>query len=507
MNKRPDTASNTSALDDSSTHQNVTRKVSVAVIGAGTAGQNAFRQAKKSVEDVIIINDGFWTTTCIAVGCMPSKLLIAAADRAHEANHSAEFGVHATTRIDGKQVMERVRAERDHFASYVEKQVESWPKDSKIAGRAYINKQGLIEVNEHLIQADKIIVATGSTTFIPDGWADKLGDTMLTSDTVFDLVDLPKSMAVIGAGSIGLELAQAFTRLGVEVTVFNRAKRVAGLKDEDINNKAIDCLSRELTMHLGSKIIEVGQKSDKSINENSTTAFVDYEDSAGKMQQWQGDYVLVATGRRNNIDELGVENLGVELDEKNRPQQLDKKTGQIADLEVYIVGDANAHIPLLHVASDEGFSAGSMVCGNKKDAYIRPPATPFSIVFSSPQIVNVGMSLPEIQADSTLEYVIGKVSFDNQGRSRVMGVNCGLLHIYGCKKTDRILGASMFGPDAEYIGHILAMAITNDLSIKEMLDTPFYHPTILEGLRTALRDVQNLMEIPYQSLDIHKNNS
>ena len=511
MNKQPDTASDSSAPFDHSTHQNVTRKVSVAVIGAGTAGQNAFRQAKKFLEDVIIINDGFWTTTCIAVGCMPSKLLIAAADRAHDTNHSAEFGVHATARIDGKQVMERVRAERDHFASYIEKQVDSWPEDSKIAGRAYINKQGLIEVNDELIKADKIIVATGSSTFIPDGWEDKLGDTMLTSDAVFELADLPKSMAVIGAGAIGLELAQAFTRLGVKVTVFNRAKRVAGLQDEDINNKAIDCLSRELTMHLGSKITDVGQKSDensdKSINKKITVAFIDYEDSAGEVQQWQGDYVLVATGRRNNIEALGVENLGVELDEKNRPQQLDKKTGKIGDLDVYIVGDANANIPLLHVASDEGFSAGSMVCDNKKDAYIRPPATPFSIVFSSPQIVNVGMSLPEIQEDPTLEHVIGKVSFDNQGRSRVMGVNCGLLHIYGCKKTDRILGASMVGPDAEYIGHILAMAITNDLSIKDMLDTPFYHPTILEGLRTALRDVQDLMEIPYQSLDIHQNNS
>ena len=513
MNKQPDTASDSSAPFDHNTHQNVTRKVSIAVIGAGTAGQNAFRQAKKSVEDVIIINDGFWTTTCIAVGCMPSKLLIAAADRAHNANHSGKFGIHATADIDGKQVMERVRAERGYFASYIEKQVDSWSEDSKIVGRAYINKHGVIEVNDKLIKADKIIVATGSSTFIPDGWADKLGETMLTSDTVFELADLPKSMAVIGAGSIGLELAQAFTRLGVEVTVFNRAKRVAGLKDNDINNKAIDCLSRELTMHLGSKITDVGQKSYESINAdkdthtNTTAAFIDYEDSAGKLQQWQGNYVLVATGRRNNIDELGVENLGVELDDKNRPKNLDKKTGKIGDLDVYIVGDANANIPLLHVASDEGFSAGSMVCDNKKDAYIRPPATPFSIVFSSPQIVNVGMSLPDIKQDPTLEHVIGKVSFDNQGRSRVMGVNCGLLHIYGCKKTDRILGASMVGPDAEYIGHILAMAITNDLSIKDMLDTPFSHPTILEGLRTALRDVQDLMEIPYQSLDIHQNNS
>ena len=515
MNKKPDTVSDSSDIPDSARHsnnqngidKNVTRKVAVAVIGAGTAGQNAFRQAKKNVEDVIIINDGFWTTTCITVGCMPSKLLIAAADRAHNAKHSTEFGVTATVQIDGKKVMERVRAERQHFASYIEKQVASWPDDSRISGRAYINKHGLIEVNNELIQADKIIIATGSSTSIPDGWEKKLGNTMLTSDTVFELSDLPQSMAVIGAGAIGLELAQAFTRLGVNVTVFNRAKGVAGLKDDDINNKAIDCLGRELTMHLGSKILDVGQQLDESAHKKCTAAFIDYEDSAGNLQQWHGDYVLVATGRRNNIAELGVENLGVELDDKNRPKNLDKKTGQIGDLDVYIVGDANAHIPLLHVASDEGFSAGSMVCDNKKDAYIRPPSTPFSIVFSAPQIVNVGMSLPDIQADTTLEYVIGKVSFDNQGRSRVMGVNCGLLHIYGCKKTDRILGASMVAPDAEYIGHILAMAITNDLSIKDMLDTPFYHPTILEGLRTALHDVQGLMEIPYQALDTQQNNS
>lgn len=494
MTKQPDNAADSVATK-------VTRKVSVAVIGAGTAGQNAFRQASKTHDNIVIINEGFWTTTCIAVGCMPSKLLIAAAERAHDANSSAKFGVHATVQIDGKQVMKRVRDERNRFASYITEQVNSWPDNKKIVGRALINSQGLIEVNDELIEADKIIVATGSSPFIPNGWADKLGSTLLTSDAVFELTDLPKSLAVVGAGAIGLEIAQAFTRLGVDVTLFNRVKRVAGLKDDDINNKAIDCLSNELTMHLGSDITDVGTQT----NKEDKAAFINYKDSAGKSQQWQGEYVLVATGRRNNIKQVGVENLGVELDDKNRPKNLNKKTGQIGDLDVYIVGDANANIPLLHVASDEGFSAGSMVCENEKNAYIRPPAIPFSIVFCSPQIVNVGMSLPEIQQDSSLEHVIGSVSFDNQGRSRVMGVNCGLLHIYGCKKTDRILGASMVGPDAEYIGHILATAITNDLSVKDMLDTPFYHPTILEGLRTALRDVQHKMMIPYQNQDTQEN--
>ncbi|MGI9339158.1 MAG: FAD-dependent oxidoreductase, partial [Psychrobacter sp.] len=161
----------------------VTRSVSVAVIGAGTAGQNAFRQASKIKKDIVIINEGFWTTTCVTVGCMPSKLLIAAAERAHDAKYSEEFGIHSEVTINGRQVMARVQAERSHFESYIEKQVESWPNDKKIAGKAHINENGLIEVNEEIIQAEKIIIATGSSPFIPDDWEEKLGETLLTSDT------------------------------------------------------------------------------------------------------------------------------------------------------------------------------------------------------------------------------------------------------------------------------------------------------------------------------------
>ncbi|ALF60388.1 dihydrolipoyl dehydrogenase [Psychrobacter urativorans] len=487
-----------------STSVPITRQVDVAIIGAGTAGQNAFRAARKSTKNIVIINAGFWTTTCATVGCMPSKLLIAAANRAHEAKDSVAFGIHAEVKIDGKQVMARVQSERNRFASFVEQQVESWSEVEKISGRARINQEGIIEVNNERIKADKIIIATGSTPFIPDGWTDKLGERLLTSDTIFELTDLPKSLAVIGAGAIGLELAQAFSRLGVAITLFNRVNQVGGLKDEDINQKAIDCLGAELTMQLNSQIEDVGTYGANSDNNNEKpAAFINYIDSEGQAHEWCGEYVLVATGRQNTIDQLGIENLGVSLDDKNRPQNLDINTGQIGNLEVYIIGDANAHLPLLHIASDEGFNAGSTVCEDNKNAYIRPPTVPLSIVFCEPQIMTVGMSLPEIQ-EAALEYVIGKVSFDNQGRSRVMGVNCGLLHIYGCKQTDKILGASMVGPDAEYVAHILAVAITNDLSIKDVLDTPFYHPTILEGLRTALRDVQVQMSIPHQKQGIEE---
>ena len=472
----------------------VTRKVAVAIIGAGTAGQNAFRQASKQTDNIVIINDGFWTTTCATVGCMPSKLLIAAAKRAHAVKSADTFGIQATASIDGKAVMQRVQAERDHFTSFSQRQVDGWDDDKKISGRAHINSDGNIEVNDECIEAEHIIIATGSSPFIPEGWAEALGDSLITSDTVFELNDLPASLAVVGAGAIGLELAQAFTRLGVEVTLFNRVGRIGGLKDKEINQQAISCLSNEMTLKLDSKINKVACSSKDGIPQ----ATLDYSDHHGNQKQWQGERVLVATGRRNNLDNLGVTNLGVTLDDKNRPQNLDKNTGRIGDLNVYIVGDANANLPLLHVASDEGFSAGHAVCLDDSQSHLRPPSIPLSIVFCEPQIATVGMALPEIE-EQNLEYVIGKVSFANQGRSRIMDVNCGMLHIYACAKTDKVLGACMVAPDAEYIAHILAIAVTHEMSIKALLESPFYHPTILEGLRSALRHAQAQMSIPHQT--------
>jgi dihydrolipoamide dehydrogenase len=479
-----------SATDAAANSSEVTRQVDVVIIGAGTAGQNAFKQARKQSDNVLIINEGYWTTTCAQVGCMPSKLLIAAAERAYHANNSAEFGVEATATINGKLVMQRVRKLRDSFTSYVQGQVDSWDEQQKIAGRATINQDGHVVVNDEVIAAKQVIVAAGTQPFVPEGWQDALGERLYTSDTIFEIEDLLSSMAVVGAGAIGLELAQSFARLGVKVTMFNRKDGVGGIKDAKVNEQAICCLKQELTMKLGSKITKAETVANQAV--------LHYTDADGEEQTWQGDWVLAATGRKNNLDGLGVENLGVTLDEKNRPENMSKNTGQIGELNVYIIGDANMHLPLLHVASDEGFSAGSVVCDDSSGAYIRPPAPPISIVFCEPQIMAVGRTLAEIE-DEGLSYVIGEVDFANQGRSRIMGVDCGLLRIYGCKETDKVLGACMVGPDAEYIAHILATALTNQITVKQLLDAPFYHPTILEGLRTALRGVQDKMNIPHQT--------
>lgn len=482
--------------------QTPTRYVDVAVIGAGTAGQVAFKKVLKNHENTVIINNGFWTTTCATVGCMPSKLLIAAAHRASYAMHSEEFGVSGDIQIDGKAVMARVQRERDRFTSFITQQVERWDDNKTIDGIAKIvgkdeNGHALIAVNEELISAKKLIIATGSTPFVPDEWKN-LGERVLTSDTVFELTDLPKTLAVIGTGAIGLELAQAMAKLGVTVKLFNRQAKVGGISDEALNAIAIDVLANNPNTPTLELLLNV--KIDGLIlSEDGEQISVDYQDLQGSKQRFSADRVLLAIGRKTHLASLGVQSIDVEIDERGNPKNVNPKTGQVGDSNVYIIGDANAILPLMHVASDEGYNAGSVVCGDGNSDLVFQ-RVPMAITFTEPNICQVGENLPTLNAmqdKGELQFVTGRVNFSNQGRSRVMGVNMGQMHIYAHKDNGKILGASMIAPDGEYLTHLLALAIDNGLTAKKMLEMPFYHPTIVEALRTCLRDVERQLHIEF----------
>ncbi len=491
--------------------QTPSRTVDVAIIGAGTAGQAAFKQARKTHDNVVIINNGFWTTTCATVGCMPSKLLIAAAHRASIAKHSAAFGVTGDITIDGKTVMARVQRERNYFTQVILDEVNAWDDDKAIDGIAtFVGKdeagQILIKVthtsDEQLIAAKSVIIATGSQPIVPKEWQG-LGERVLTSDTIFELPDLPKRLAVIGAGAIGLELAQAMAKLGVAVTLLNRQRKIGGISDAVINNLAIDILGNysttpNLTFVLGAAIDDLALSQDGqhlTIRYHANQA--DSEQSEQPQQTLTVDYVLLAIGRKTYLAELGIENIGIVLDEKGKPLQLDPVTGQIADTAIFVVGDANTVRPLMHVASDQGYNAGRLAGqleGHKTQNMAKlADRVPLSITFTDPNIAQIGQTLPELtilQDQGQLTFVTGKASFFSQGRSRVMGVNAGQLNVYADKVTGKILGAALIAPDGEYIAHLFALAIQNHLTVQQFLDMPFYHPTIVEGVRTALYDVR-----------------
>ncbi|PWB66295.1 MAG: dihydrolipoyl dehydrogenase, partial [Betaproteobacteria bacterium] len=207
--------------------------VDVAVIGAGTAGLAAYRAARARGARAVIVESGPYGTTCARVGCMPSKLLIAAAEASHAIDEAPGFGVHVegAKRVDGREVMDRVKRERDRFVGFVVEGVERIPASDRIAGRARFLDRHTLEVDGHTrVSARAIVIATGSRPVIPS-ILDGAGDRLLVNDDVFAWDTLPRSVAVFGPGVIGLELGQALSRLGVRVVVLGRGGRVGPLAD------------------------------------------------------------------------------------------------------------------------------------------------------------------------------------------------------------------------------------------------------------------------------------
>ncbi|HLP81592.1 MAG TPA: FAD-dependent oxidoreductase, partial [Nitrosomonas sp.] len=193
------------------------------------------------------------------------------------------------------------------------------------------------------------------------------------------------------------------------------------------------------------------------------------------------DGVLAALGRHPNIANLGLETLGVPLDDHGIPP-IDPTTMQIADLRVFMVGDVHARSALLHEAADEGHMAGINATRSIPICFLR--RTPLAIVFSDPNIAIVGKRYDALDRDTTLT---GEVSFSNQGRARLGQRNEGMLRLYAQADSGRLLGAEMCVPAGEHLAHLLALAIDRSLTVQELLRMPFYHPVLEEGLRTALR--------------------
>lgn len=456
-------------------------QVDVAIIGAGTAGMTAYRSALEHTRQVVVIEGGAYGTTCARVGCMPSKLLIAAAEAAHTAAHAGAFGVHAgLLRIDGEAVMRRVRSERDRFVGFVTEAVEKWPAEHTLRGQARFLDAHRLQVGEHTqVQAERIVIATGSHPSVPQQWREAVGDRLLISDDVFAWQTLPRSVAVLGSGVIALELAQALHRLGVRVRVYGRGDRAGPLTDPVLQALARDVFARELDMALGLKVLQLTRAGD------AVTVKTEADEQSF-------DWVLAASGRAPNLRGLGLEHTGLPLDARGVPR-FDRRTGQIADSHVFIAGDADGERELLHEAADDGRIAGDNA-GRFPDVRERPRRTPLAVAFTDPQIMLTGRSHRELCADK-VSFETGEVSFDDQGRSRVMLKNQGALRVYAEHGSGKLLGAEMLGPAAEHLGHLLSWSIQRGDTVQQMLDSPFYHPVVEEGLRTALRIVQRALRM------------
>ncbi len=457
--------------------------VDVAVIGAGTAGLAAYRAARARGARAILVEGGVNGTTCARVGCMPSKLLIAAAEAAHAIARAPGFGVFADggARVDARAVMERVRRERDRFVGFVLKGVDSIPEADRIVGRARFLDRNTIEVAQgaqgesQRIKARAVVIATGSRPAIPPILTD-LGDRLVVNDDVFAWETLPKSVAVFGPGVIGLELGQALARLGVRVVVLGRSGHLGPISDPFVHRAAVAAFASEFRLDPDAHVTRV----ERIGNEVE----IDYHAVDGHARTERFEYVLAATGRTPNVETLELAHAGIALGPKGVPV-FDPYTLQAGASSIFIAGDASNYAPVLHEAADEGRIAGENAA-RYPDVTRGMRRAPLGIVFTDPQIAIVG---PGYAALKTQALAAGEVSFEDQGRARVMLRNHGHLRVYGDPSTGRFLGAEMVGPDAEHIGHLLAWSLQSGMTVAQMLEMPFYHPVLEEGLRTALREL------------------
>lgn len=440
----------------------------VVILGAGTAGLSALTEVKKRTDRFLIVNAGHYGTTCARVGCMPSKLLIEAANAYHRRTSFDTFGIRGSEglSVDMPSVMRRLRALRDEFVTGTLKATDDLG-DRSVQGHAKILAPDCIEVNGKQIKTRAIIIATGSHPVVPKPWQ-AFGHRVLTTDALFERDRFGPRLGVIGLGPLGAEMALALARLGVEVSAYSKSEMLAGLSDPDINAVLRGALAAEMELQIGEETTL--QEADDGI------AIV-----AGD-RHTVVDQVLVAVGRRPNVANLGLENLGVPLNEHGMPEFHPGST-QIEQLPVFFAGDVNGHRPLLHEAADEGHIAGRNALADSVHCYERRKA--LSIVFVDPEVAVVGQSAASLKG---CDVETGRASFDHQGRARAGQRNLGKIALYVQPEDGKLLGAELCAPGGEHVAHLLALAVTRGLTVHDLLAMPIYHPVLEEGLRTALRD-------------------
>lgn len=445
----------------------------VAVIGAGTAGLAAYHAAKATNAKVLLIEAGEGGTTCARCGCMPSKLLLAAARRARLAATAAPFGIRADLEIEGARVMARVRRERDVFVADILKEVAAIPARDRLHGRARFAGPDRLTVDDHsLVTARSVVIATGARPVLPEDLAEACGDRVVTHETIFDLETLPRALAVIGAGPLGLELALAFARLGVRTTVFDEGHDIGAVRDPVVAEAVRETFGRELTLVFGVKV-EAKRKTDGDILLGWT--------QDDKIHRATFDYVLAAAGRKPAVDGLDLNLAGLEVDGDGVPA-FDPTTLRCGRSTVFIAGDANDDRPVLHEASLQGTLAGRNAA-RAPEAETRTAMPALALVYSDPDIASAGQAFdPGVAGDWTIG------CSDSVGRATIENEVAGVLRIYADSE-GVLVGGQLFGPDVEHLAHLLAWAVQLKLKAEAVLELPFYHPTVEEGFRTALRDI------------------
>ena len=446
----------------------------VIFIGAGPGGYvGAIRAAQLGLKVGCVEGRATLGGTCLNVGCIPSKAMLHATHMLHEAEHNfATMGLKGKApSVDWKQML----SYKDDTIAQNTGGIEFLFKKNKvdwIKGWATIPEPGKVKVGDDVHEAKHIVIASGSAAAsLPGVEVDE--KTVVTSTGALELGKIPKTMVVIGAGVIGLELGSVYARLGADVSVIEYLDAITPGMEAEIARQFQKMLTKQgLKFTLGAAVQGVAVKGGKA----TVTYKLRKDDSEHTMT---ADTVLVATGRKPYTEGLGLAELGVEMSDRGQIKTDSRYATNVKG--IYAIGDTIAGPMLAHKAEDEGMAVAEAIAG--QHPHVNYNIIP-GVIYTHPEVANVGAT-EEMLKEEGRAYKVGKFPFMGNARAKANFAGDGFVKILADKETDRILGAHIIGPMAGDLIHEICVAMEFGAAAEDLARTCHAHPTYSEAVREA----------------------
>ncbi len=449
----------------------------VIVVGGGPAGYVcAIRAAQLGLSTAVVEKEKLGGV-CVNIGCIPTKALLSSALLASQARHAAEFGVLVgEVKTDYGVAMKRSRKVADQNSKGVEFLMKKF-KITVVKGSGVLQPGKKVKVGADVLEAKKaVIVATGSRVKgIPQIGLEINKTTVISSDEALFLEQAPQSVAIVGAGAVGMEFADIFNAFGSTVTVLEMLPRVLPLEDAEASDAVAKVYKkRGITTIAGAKVTKAIVAKDK--------VTLDVE-AGGSKQQVEAAVVLMAAGRAVNTEGIGLKECGIQLTDRGFIK-VDQNLQTTAP-GYYAIGDVAGPPMLAHKGSREGVVVAELIAGHKPHP-IRYDNVP-SVTYCHPEVASIGLTEEQCK-EKKLDYAVGKFPFSANGRARAAGETDGLVKIIRDKKYGEILGAHIVSSHASEMIHELAVARENEYTVEEVDLAIHAHPTLSEAIAEAALD-------------------
>jgi pyruvate/2-oxoglutarate dehydrogenase complex dihydrolipoamide dehydrogenase (E3) component len=452
-------------------------KFDAIVLGSGQGGNPLAHRLADLGWSVALIEKKHLGGTCINVGCTPTKTMVHRAQVAHYARNASRWGVHTTgVSVDLAKIVSQKDEVVLSFRGSQENQVRKRPSLRLFRGHARFVGPRKIQVNGELLESEKIFINAGGRPAIP-AIPGLESVSYLTNESIMELTDIPEHLLVLGGGYIGLEFGQMFRRYGSRVTVLHRGPQIVPREDPEV--------AAELQKALEAEGLEfVLDAETRSIEKKNGFIFLSY-DAAGKSAALSGSHLLVATGRRPNTDDLGLDKAGVTTDRAGNVQVNDRL--ETSAPGVWALGDCKGGPAFTHISyNDFQILYGNLIEGKSlsiKDRYV-----PYC-VFTDPQLGGVGLTEKEARSKG-YQLKIGKIPMSYVARAIERDETAGMMKIVIDASNDRILGASILSSEGGELVQIFGALMLARQPYTLLKGAVYIHPTLAEGFFALLEDVK-----------------